>query len=158
VDSFPLRDDATGRIYTQTRLEVLPADFFRELVRRFPDEVFLLSIWKDDRMVAFAWGILTGRVYRDLFIGFDNQLNETTDLYFNLMILDLEHALSTAPEDIYVGQTADVFKSRLGCHGRERYIYVACTTRLLQWTLRALAPMLFPPAPAAPERDLYRDS
>ena len=37
------------------------------------------------------------------------------DLYFNLMYHQLDDALRLAPERILVGQTADVFKARLGC-------------------------------------------
>ena len=74
------------------------------------------------------------------------------------LILAAENlALRQQVADVHVGQTADVFKSRLGCHGRPRFIYVKATRALLSWAMRATAGWLFPPPQASPMRDLFRD-
>ena len=109
------------------------------------------------RIVAFAWGIFAGGAYQNLFVGLDYGLNNEFDLYFNLMANDLDHALRLGAREIQMGQTADVFKSRLGGCGHPRYVYAKgarwFTAAPLRWTHRLLMPA--PPAP--PVRELYRD-
>jgi len=161
---LPLYTDEVHRLYeavvhhAETKLEILPAEFFRQLVRRFPQEISFLAIIKDDQIVAFSWGLLSGRVYRNLFVGVDYQRNAEADLYFNLMIHDLDYALKQNVTEISVGQTADVFKSRLGCHTAPRYLCIKVTVRFVFWAIRAVARWAFPPPSPSPPRDLFRDS
>jgi hypothetical protein len=141
----------------EAQLELLPADFFRQLAAQCGDVVRLTAVLQGDRIVAFAWGILFGSSYQNVFVGFDYQLNAEYDLYFNLMAHDLDQALRLGAREIQMGQTADVFKSRMGCHGQPRYVYAKgtrwFTARPLRWTHALLMP---PPSPA-PVRDLYHE-
>jgi predicted N-acyltransferase len=141
----------------EVKFEILPAAFFRQLVRHCGDSVRLTAVFQGPRIVAFSWGLLVGESYQNIFIGLDYESNHEFDLYFNLMAHDLDQALRTGAREIQVGQTADVFKSRLGCEGRPRYVYAKGTrwfsAQPLRWTHR----LLMPPPPPPPARDLFRE-
>lgn len=105
------------------RLEVLPAEYYRELVRRMPGQVELIAMIKDDRLIAFGWCLYDETTYHMMYAGLDYRLNKDFDLYFNLMYAGFDRALRRGAQRIHVGQTATVFKSRMGCFSEERTIY-----------------------------------
>jgi len=138
------------------RFECLPARFFRELARQFPDDTAFTLIFRGERIVAFVCGIFHQEDYLNLFCGFNYELNAEADLYFNLMCEDLDYALRQNVRSIHVGQTADEFKSRMGCSLEPRFFYVKARDRLLQTLVRAASPYLFPAAPPIRDRNLFR--
>jgi predicted N-acyltransferase len=142
----------------EVKLECLPAEFFRELARQFPEDAAFTLIYQDKRLVAFMCGIFHQGAYLNLFCGFDYELNDETDLYFNLMYEDLDYALRQNVQAIHVGQTANDFKSRMGCFLEPRCFYVKARLSALQPLLRAGGPHLFPPASLIPERNLFREA
>src|SRR5262245_53927328 len=75
------------------KLEVLPIEFFHELTRQLSGLVTLTAILDGDRVVAFNWGLMDGRVHHYLFCGMDYALGRDADLYFNLMYRQLDDAL-----------------------------------------------------------------
>ncbi|HYS19289.1 MAG TPA: GNAT family N-acetyltransferase [Candidatus Binatia bacterium] len=140
------------------KLEVLPIEFFRELVRQFPGFVTLTAIYDGDRVVAFNWGMMDGRVHHYLFCGMDYAVARDADLYFNLMYHQLDDALRRGPDRIEVGQTADTFKARLGCRPTPRYFYVKPRGLLAGAALRHGFRLLFPDRPPAPIYAVFRSS
>lgn len=162
--------EAIARIYTPAvhrlyeavvarsavKLELLPVEFFQQLVRRFPGRVSLTTICDGDRIVAFNWGLLDGRVHRFLFCGMDYTRHDA-DLYFNLMYHQLDDALRLGPERIDVGQTADQFKARLGCRASPRHVYVKACHRLTHAALQHGFSLLFPPRPLSPTHAVFRE-
>jgi len=139
----------------QVKLECLPAQFFRELARQYPEDTTFTFVYQGERIVAFVCGLFHGDEYANLFCGLDYGLNEEADLYFNLMFHDVDFALRSGVRTLHVGQTADDFKSRMGCYTRPRYFYAKVRAPLGASLLRAAGPWLFPHAPAAPKRNLF---
>ena len=129
------------------KFECLPAEFFRELARQFPEDAAFTVISQGERVVAFVCGVFDQGNYLNLFCGLDYALNEETDLYFNLMYEDLDYALRQNLRSVHVGQTANDFKSRVGCYLEPRFFYVKTRDANLQSLLRIASPYLFPPAP-----------
>jgi predicted N-acyltransferase len=141
----------------EVKLECLPAEFFRELAQQFPEEAAFTLVCQGERVVAFVCGLFQQDSYLNLFCGFDYGLNPKTDLYFNLMYEDLDYALRQNVRSLHVGQTADEFKSRMGCYLEPRYFYVKALGPGLQQLVQAGSPFLFPPAPPITERNLFRE-
>ena len=158
----PLYTDDVHRLYedvverAEHKLEVLPAEFFRQLARRLPGEVSLTVIRQQERIVAFAWGLMRGGTYHNLFIGVDYSLNTDTDLYFNTMLRAIDWALQKGASDIFVGQSADDFKARIGCYQRPRFIYLKPPNRLFQPIFRLIARFVFSAPPAPAQHDLFK--
>jgi predicted N-acyltransferase len=140
----------------EVKLECLPAEFFRELTRQFPEESAFTLGYQGERIVAFVCGLFHGDEYANLFCGLDYGLNEGADLYFNLMFHDVDFALRSGVRSLHVGQTADEFKSRMGCYTRPRFFYVKVRDPLGASLLRAARRWLFPPVRPAPERNLFK--
>jgi predicted N-acyltransferase len=138
-------------------LEVLPHAFFWELASQLAGQVVLTVVLHGDSVVAFAWGLNSGKIHRNMLIGFDEALNQQGDLYFNLMLADLRYALDQGSRIVYVGQTADDFKSRLGCVQRPRWFYVKLTSSVLDRCLRWFSGRFLPPSRPAKSRRVFQD-
>jgi predicted N-acyltransferase len=142
--------------HSSHQLESLPVEFFHELVRQFPGQVGLTVATIQNHVVAFNWSLHTASAYYLLFCGIDYQANTEADLYFNLMYAELAQALRVGATDIQVGQTADVFKARIGCEPRPRYICVKSRYRIGTWLIKVCGDFLFPSLPPTPKYDIYR--
>lgn len=105
------------------RVEVLPYEYYVELTRRLAGQVELIAMTKDDRIIAFGWCLYDQANYHMMYAGLDYRLNKDFDLYFNLMYGGFDRALRRGVRRIHVGQTATVFKARMGCFSEERHIY-----------------------------------
>jgi predicted N-acyltransferase len=141
---------------SSVKLEVLPIEFFHELTRQLPGLVTLTVIARDDRVVAFNWGLMDGRVHHYLFCGIDYAAAGDADLYFNLMYHQLDDALRRSPERIEVGQTADTFKARLGCRATPRCFFVKPCGAAAALAIRHGFGLLFPERPPAPTYSVFR--
>jgi len=138
------------------KLETLPVEFFRELTRRLPSLVSLTAIYDGDRIVAFNWGMMDGPVHHFLFCGMDYSAARDADLYFNLMYHQLDDALRCGPARIEVGQTADMFKARLGCRTSARYFYVKGGRPAARAALARGFRLVFPDRPPVPSYAVFR--
>lgn len=138
------------------KLEVLPRTFFCELVRQLPEHVRFMAVRLHGRIIGFSWGLLTPGHYQNMFIGLDYSLNSRFDLYFNVMARNVDFAMRQGVDDVLLGQTADDFKSRLGCDQRDLYIYAAPTNRIVALVMKLFFVSFFPPPTRVEARNLFR--
>jgi len=162
ADIVPLYRDEVHAMYerlaetAEHRLEVLPRAFFIELAQNcFPHVVFTV-LRQNATIVGFAWSLKCGTTYRNLFIGFNAEASKQSDAYFNLMLMDIDNGLRSGANIICLGQTADTFKSRLGCYPEPRTIYVRAFPQWMHWCMVRGARWIFSPFDADQERDLFR--
>jgi predicted N-acyltransferase len=140
------------------RLELLPLAFFHNLARRLPGQVGLTLVHAGDRVVAFNWNLFDGETYHFLFAGLDYDLNPSLDLYFNLMYAEMDCAFRAGAGSLVFGQTADDFKTRLGCHQERRFFYVAPAGSVAALILRAAGAFLLPAPPRSATHHVFRAS
>jgi predicted N-acyltransferase len=138
----------------ESKLEILPREFFLAMAREFRESISFTYIRSGERIVGFNWALRSGQTYRFMFCGIDYKLNEDAELYFNLMYAELDNGLKADVAAIEVGQTADLFKARLGCFQIPLAFYVKAT--IFQGLLRRSARFLFPARPPAPAYDIYK--
>jgi predicted N-acyltransferase len=162
--------DGLDRLYTEdvhrlylsvldradVRLECLPSDFFRELGRQFPEDATFTFLRQGERIVAFSCGLFHDDSYQNFFVGYEPVLNAEADLYFNAMLMNLDFAMRKGVRAIHVGQTADEFKSRIGCYAESRYFYVKARNPIGHLALRWARPYLFPVTPETTERNVFK--
>ncbi|HEX4146165.1 MAG TPA: GNAT family N-acetyltransferase [Pirellulales bacterium] len=141
---------------SETRLEVLSHEFFLELAGQLPGQLALTVVYREDRLIGFTWELVDGAVYHFLFMGLDYRQNAETDLYFNLVYEALDHAFQSGARVVHVGQTADAFKSLLGCRGNRRYLYGRGVGPTFSWILRQASGLLFPPRPSLAPHDVFK--
>lgn len=141
----------------QIAIEPLPHAFFVALLQALPQQVALHLVCDGDEVLAFAWSLFGAGWCANTFIGYDALRPDEVDLYFNLMLLQLDFALARGAGRIVLGQTADDFKSRIGCVPEDRWLFVRPRRSDLRLALGLLGRWLFPPPPAASPRHLWRD-
>jgi len=157
-----LYDKNVHRLYetvvekSNVKLEQLPIEFFHSLVKQFPSQVSLTVVRRENRVVAFNWGLQDHGAFYFVFCGIDYRENAEADLYFNLMYHQLDYALSRGPEYISVGQTADSFKSRLGCRPRRLYFYIKGIGPVFSALVGKFPHVLFPKPPSVPEYSIFK--
>jgi predicted N-acyltransferase len=139
-----------------TKLETLPIEFFRELTVRLAGQVDLVVLSKGPQILAFGWCLNAGSTYHMLFAGLNYELNADLDLYFNLMYAWLDCALRRGVSKIEVGQTADVFKARLGCYSQPLYAFMRGLGPLRSLIVRLGADLMVARRPAIPARNVFR--
>jgi predicted N-acyltransferase len=140
------------------RIEVLPYEYYRELVRAMPDRVELVSLIKDDRIVGFGWCLNDGDTYHMMYAGIDYAINRQYDLYFNLMYAGFDRALRKGVKRIHVGQTATAFKSRMGCFSEPRHIYAKGVGFFMSRIFRYGSNFLVIKKPSNPPSDIFKRS
>ena len=142
---------------SQVKLEILPIQFFRELVKYYAGRISLTAIYRDDRIVAFNWGLDASPVYIFLFCGVDYEKNAEADLYFNLMYHQLDHAFRSGSKLVKFGQTADAFKTRIGGAGQPLNLYVQPRGWFLAWVIYLTQRFLFRPSPVLEAHDVFKE-
>lgn len=127
-----------------SRLEKLPAEFFRQLARNLGEQVVFSFAYLRDRIVGFGCSLRAGPNFHMLFVGLDYDVNRQSELYFNLCYKELDFAMRHGTQTIFMGQTADVFKSRLRCCHQSLCFFVKLRGRI-GFILRWFASLFFPP-------------
>ncbi len=143
---------------SETKLELLPLMFFHELTRRLPEQLSLTLVYKDDRVVGLAWQIYSDNFCHFLFLGLNDELNNSGDVYFNMVFASLDNALKANVPKIQVGQKADTFKARLGCFQEDLFIYVRGIGRFWSLSLNVWFDVLFPSPPEVPSFNIYKST
>ncbi len=139
------------------KLEHLPAEFFRELARSFPDMVSLTLVKHGDRVVAFNYALSHADCYYFLFCGMDYRIHRETGLYFNLMYRDLDHAFRDGLKLVQLGQASDRFKARIGCATIPLFFYIKAEG-LLGRLITLARPLLFPLHRPPRRMSVFRDA
>jgi Acetyltransferase (GNAT) domain len=142
----------------ETVLEILPINYFQELIRHLGDRVSLTAIYRGDRVVAINWCMLDDRTCHLSECGLDYEMNAECDLYFNLIYEGLDDALRSGADRINLGQTADAFKARLGCDQERLFFYIRGTGRFSSWVLRQGAGLLFPDPPEVRKHEVFKSA
>lgn len=144
--------------HAKFRLELLPRKFFLNVLREMPEETSFTAVFHGDQLVGFAWGLHLGDIYQNIFVGVNYELNSESDLYFNTMMCDLDYGMRVGAHRVLMGQTADDFKSRLGCTQHPLSIYVKLRNRIFNWLAHKGSKLIFPPHNSAQVRDLLKES
>lgn len=138
------------------KVETLSIDYYRELTKRLAGQVDLVVLRKDSRIVGFGWCMRDPLAYHMMYAGIDYELNADFDLYFNLMFAGFDRALRSGLPKINVGQTATVFKSRMGCYSEPRHVYVKGVGRLMSALFYYGAKFLVVQKPSSPPSDIFK--
>jgi hypothetical protein len=137
------------------KLELMPAEYFRELAVALGDEVSLTLIRREGRPCALIFAVMRGNVHYNLYAGLDYDLSREGDLYFNVFYEDLDMAFRSGATAMRLGQTSDTFKSRLGSTTERLEFYARGRSPWCHAALRALASLVFPKVVPVESRDIF---
>jgi predicted N-acyltransferase len=141
---------------SDVKLEVFPIEYYRQLTTRLKGQVELIAFFKDSRIIAFGWCLHDQSTYHMMYAGLDYRLNHQFDLYFNLMYAGFDRALRKRPVKIHVGQTATVFKARMGCYSEPRYIFAKGFGPIMSRVFRYGGRFLVIKKPSNPPSDIFK--
>jgi predicted N-acyltransferase len=119
---------------SEVKLEVFPIEYYQQMTTQLAGQLELIVLVKDSRIIAFGWCLYDKSTYHMMYAGLDYSLNREFDLYFNLIYAAFDRALHKCVERIHAGQTATVFKARMGCESEQRYAF-AKGRGALMWPL-----------------------
>jgi predicted N-acyltransferase len=141
---------------SDVKVEVLPIEYYHAMVERLKGQLELVAFFKDTRVIAFGWCLRDATTYHMMYAGLDYSLNNEFDLYFNLMYAGFDRALRSGAVTINVGQTATVFKSRMGCYSEPRYIFAKGLGPLMSGLFYYGADLLVIKKPSNPPSDIFK--
>jgi hypothetical protein len=141
--------------HADIKFERIPASFFREIAKRFGDQAIFTFVYHMDTIVSFLFSLRTDRVYHMMFIGLSYEVSRDSDLYFSTIYKHLDYALRQEVEALYMGQSSDDFKMRLGCFQVPRHIYIR-GIGAFGIPLKLLSGILFPRAELATAKNIWR--
>jgi predicted N-acyltransferase len=139
------------------KFEVVSTRFFHSLARAWPGGLTCtFARAPSGEVIGFLWSLLVAGRFHTLYVGLDYRWNARCDLYFNLFYADLDYALRRGATSIDLGQTADVFKSRLGAWQEPLFLCFRARRPVLAQALRLALPLLTPAAVPAPVYHVFR--
>ena len=141
---------------SDVKVEVLPIEYYHAMVERLKGQLELVTLMRDSRVIAFGWCLRDAATYHMLYAGLDYSLNNEFDLYFNLMYAGFDRALRSGAATINVGQTATVFKARMGCYSKPRYIFAKGLSPLMWALFHYGADVLVIKKPSSPPSDIFK--
>jgi predicted N-acyltransferase len=141
---------------SDVKLELFPIEYFQQLALRLEGEVELIALMRDSRVLAFGWCLHDRSTYHMMYAGVDYQLNRDFDLYFNLMYAGFDQAFRKPVARIHVGQTATVFKSRMGCYSEPRYVFTRGRGPVMSRAFHYGARFLVIQKPSNPPSNVFR--
>lgn len=126
-------------------LEKLPLDFFVNVAKNMPKEVKFF-LWRiDDRMVAFAFCLISGDYFIDYYLGFDYSVARRYYLYFVRFRGLLEWCIEHGIKKYEMGMTNYEPKRRLGFNFIRYYFYIKHRNKMIN-RLSGLVSLFLKPA------------
>ncbi|MGD0336827.1 MAG: GNAT family N-acetyltransferase [Candidatus Omnitrophota bacterium] len=148
-----LEEEPLGQIhalYLQTYekqemgLEKLPIDFFRDISKNMPNETKFF-LWRiNNKLVAFAFCLVSGGYFIDYYLGFDYSVAYKYHLYFIRFRDLMSWCIKNKIKKYEMGQTGYEPKRRLGFNFIPLYIYVKHRNKLFNPIFKILCSILQP--------------
>lgn len=128
---------------SEAKFERLPATFFSELARQFPEDARFTVMRQGNRVVGFCCAVASPGEHSMIYCGLDYRLNPESDLYFNLIYRGLAQGLAPGVEVVHIGATADEFKQHMGCRAIPLSIYVKALGAIESFVFQRVFGILF---------------
>jgi predicted N-acyltransferase len=138
------------------KVEVLPIEYYRQLTLRLAGQIELVALARDSKIIGFGWCLRDASTYHMMYAGINYDLNREFDIYFNLMFAGFDRALRARVAKINVGQTATVFKARMGCYSEPRYVFIKGVGPLMSRLFYYGANFLVIKKPSNPPSDIFK--
>jgi hypothetical protein len=117
----------------------LNAAFFIEMKKSLQDNYVVYGWYVEGKLVAFSSAILHKDVYDMNYIGFDYSVNQTHQLYFNILFHCLEEAIVRSCKKVILGRTALEAKAMLGCEPDYKYSFYQLRHPLVNWFYKKIS-------------------
>lgn len=106
------------------RLSILPANYFIEMKKAFPDTFHIYIYQMDGKVVAFRSEFLLSAQLEGHFIGLDYAVNTFYPLYQRMLYDFIRDGIDLGYQKVYLGRTAAVMKSTVGAVAHDLVCYL----------------------------------
>lgn len=106
------------------RLSILPANYFIEMKKAFPDTFHIYIYQMDGKVVAFRSEFLLSAQLEGHFIGLDYAVNELYPIYQRMLYDFIRDGIALGYQKVYLGRTAAVMKSTVGAVAHDLVCYL----------------------------------
>ena len=94
------------------------AGYFTALKEMYNDSFEVIGFMRDGQLIAFYTAFTGAEYYHIYYVGFDYELNNTYQLYFNILFSGLERAILVGKKVLQLGRTSFDAKASLGAKAR----------------------------------------
>lgn len=130
-------NDAMYALYKATAdralfsLFTLSKNYFAELKRTLGDDLVLIGVFKDERLLGFFTFVKNGDNGDAHFLGYDVSENSKYQLYFNILLRLIKEAINQKVKFLNLSRTALEIKSSVGAVPYDMNIYIKHTNPLV---------------------------
>lgn len=117
----------------------LHPDYFYTMYKNFPGQYFMHGFFIRDELVGFCSYFIHDHTLEAHFLGYDQRLNASVQLYLNMLFKLIEFALNHRVKRIIMGRTAMEIKSSVGALGFDMHCYLRHTNPFIN----ALLPRIY---------------
>jgi predicted N-acyltransferase len=128
---------------TPTKLETLNLAFFENLYACFSDELEILTVQQNERIIGAALLVSKEDEMTFMLIGREDAKDDI-DSYFNLVYGIIQLAIERGIKKVNMGQTAYWVKQRVGARPEPVYIYFKSRKPIINFLLTRMNRLLFP--------------
>ncbi len=106
-----------------TLTQPLPG-YFTELKRMYQDSFEVIGFMHQGQLIAFYTAFIGADYYHIYYVGFNYELNNTYQLYFNILFSGLERAILSRKKVLQLGRTSFDAKASLGAKARQLSYFI----------------------------------
>jgi hypothetical protein len=118
---------------------VLSPTFLQEFKKVKQDNFKVYGFFFQENLVAFSSVIVQNNEWDMFYIGFDYNLNNKLQLYFNILFHALECSLQQKQRHLIMGRTALEAKAILGCQPHYMHNFFRVQNRIIRWAMNTLS-------------------
>ena len=123
---------------------VLPKEHFYNLKRELKDNFKVFGYYIDDELIAFYTLILNGNNLETYFLGYNISLQQSNQLYLNMLYDMVEFGIEHQYSNIIYARTAMEIKSSVGAKPKEMSIYLKHTNSFFNTILKQVFKLMNP--------------
>ncbi len=124
---------------------ILQKQYFIDIKKNLKEACDFTFIYDGDKLVAFEINLSNHDIYEAHFLGYDHSYLKSHDLYLNLLLNTVRHALALKKKTIIFSRTAMQIKSSIGAVPEELYLYLVVQNKILNRLVRTAFKRLDPP-------------
>ncbi|MGH7599371.1 MAG: GNAT family N-acetyltransferase [bacterium] len=128
----------------KTKLEMLNEVFFENFYKNMGNELELLAMMKDKKILSIALLTVQNKTMTFLLTGIDYSKRDMYDAYCNLLYGIVARAMQRGCDRLDLGQTSYWLKQRLGGECIPQFFYLRAESPLIHFFLKILRPVIFP--------------
>ncbi|MBP6455125.1 MAG: hypothetical protein KA275_00240 [Chitinophagaceae bacterium] len=119
----------------------LSPTYIYELKKSLQEKYLVMGFFEGERLIAFSSAIIHEGVHDMNYIGFEYELNQKYQLYFNILFHCIECAISHKMQILFLGRTALEAKAIIGCKPKQLYTFYKLKNSVLHFITKKLSAM-----------------